>query len=105
MLTMVKVSVSITIVKTPFKTALATTTVTVVEAAWETMMLRLRQLVLRRRVEAVVGSWIWEVWIDSWGSLVANGFSTRGVTKEPGGVVGLLHGVRSGRGGRVSRGG
>jgi len=104
MLTMLKVpvslevSVSIAIRKVPFTTALVIVIATAFEVTRETS--RLSELVLRGRVEVVAGGWIREVRVDSWGTLVANGFSVR-VAEEPGGVFGLLHGVCcGGRGGR-----
>ena len=93
-----EVSVSIAIGKGPFTTAVVIVIATALEFTRETS--RLRELMLRRRIEVVAGGWIREVRFDSWGTLVANGFSVR-VAEEPGGVVGLLHSVCcGGRGGR-----
>jgi len=100
MLTILNIPVSIVVMTSPFTTAFAIVIVAVVEVTGETS--RLRELVLRRMVEVVVGSWIWEVRVDSWGTVVANGFSVGGVAEEPGNVVGLLHDVCGGRGGRAS---
>lgn len=97
--TIIKVTVSIAVVETSFATASVVAIVPAVEATRETT--RVMGLVLRRTVEIVVGSWIWEVRIDSWRTLVVDGFSAGGFAEEPRGVLGLLHGVRSGRGGRA----
>lgn len=89
--------------KTPVLTAFAIVIVTAVEVTRETsrLWLRLRELMLRRRVEAM-GVWIRKIWVDSWGTVVANGFTVGRVADEPGDIVGLLHGVCGGRGGRAS---
>ena len=103
MLVVLRVSVSIVVMEGPFTTAFATIIIIAVEVTRETS--RLRELVLRRRVEVNVGGWIREVWADPWGTVVASRFSTRRVVEEPGDAVGLLHGVCGvcgGRGGRAS---
>ena len=100
LLTIIKASISIAVVESPFATALVIVIVAAVEATREAS--GLRELVLRRRVEIVVGGWIREVWVDSWGTLIVDGSSIRAVAEEPGGVVSrLLHGVCGGRGGRI----
>jgi hypothetical protein len=110
MLTILNVSVSIAIVKSRFTTASVTVKrpftvsftiviVIAVEITGETS--RVRVLVLRRMLKAM-GGWIREVWVDSWRTVVANGFSSGSVAEEPG-DVGLLHGVYGGRGGRASQ--
>ena len=82
---------SITVEEIPFSTAFAVVTVTAVETSREVP--GLRKLVLRRKFK-VVRSWVWEVGLDSRGTVVVDdGYSAGGVTEEPGGVVGLLHGV------------
>jgi len=86
----------ITVAETPFSPAFITVIVAAIEATGGAS--RLREPILWRRVE-VVGDRVWEVWIDSWGSLVAGGFAVVGLAKKPRGVLGLLHGVCSGRGG------
>jgi len=91
MLAMLKVSVSIAIRKGPFTTAPVIVIATAFKVTRETS--RLRELVLRRRVEVPVRGWIREVGFDSWGTLVANGFSLRIFAEEPGDVVRLLHDV------------
>jgi len=99
----IEVSVSIAIRKGPSTNAVVIGIATALEFTRE--ISRLSELVLRGRVEVVAGGWIREVRFDSWGTLVTNGFSVR-VAEEPGGLVGLLHGVccggRGGRGGYVS---
>lgn len=92
----VEISVFIAVAEISFDAAVAIIAVIAVEATGEA--LRLRELVLWRGVEAVLRG---EVWVDSGGTLVADGFS---VAKKPGGVVGLLHDMCCGRGGWASQG-
>ena len=96
LLTIAKVSVPIAVVEIPFTSAVVIVDVAAVEITGEAS--RLRELVLRRRVEVVVWGWIWEVRVNSRGTVVANGTTVGGVAKEPGSFVGLLHGVCGGRG-------
>lgn len=84
-------------VKTPFKTTFAITTGTfvAVEGTWEGPRLEfpfmgLRELVLRR-VFKVARRWLWKFWITSRETLVADWPSVRGIAKEPGAIVWLLH--------------
>lgn len=92
----IRVSVPIAVAATPSDTTPVIATLIVVEATGESS--RLRELVLRRGIEVVTRGWVWEIWVDSGGTVVKDGFPVGGL-KEPGGVVGLLHGVCCGRGG------
>ena len=76
--------VSVAIAETPFTTTLAVALEIIGKA------LGFRELVLRSRVEMVRG-WVWEIGVDSRGTLVVNGCSIRGFAAEPGDIVGLLH--------------
>lgn len=87
-------------VKTSFTATFAVTTGTfiAVEGTGEgprlKFLLGLRELVLRgvlRRISKVARRWFWEVWIASWGALVSEWLSTKGIAKEPGVIVWLLH--------------
>ena len=78
-LTMLKAFVSLTIAETYLTTAVAIVIVAAVGAAGETSRWRFREISrlrfweLLRRVLEVVRSRVWEVWIDSWRTVVANG--------------------------------
>ena len=80
-----------------FNAALAPTTVDLAKGAGEGLRLRwvrrFGELGLRRGFEVVM-SWIWEIWIKNWETLVGGGPSIGGVMKEPRVVVRLLHGDR-----------
>lgn len=83
-------------VKTPFSATFAITTgaFTAVEGIGEgprlKLLLGLRELVLRR-VFKVARWWFWKVWVVSRETLVAELASVRGIAKEPGAIVWLLH--------------
>lgn len=61
---------SIAVVKIACTPAFAGVTIAVVETTREAS--GLRELVLRRRFEVVVGGWIWEVRFDSGGAVVVD---------------------------------
>lgn len=83
-------------VKTPFSATFAITTgaLIAVEGIGEgprlKLLLGLREPVLRRAFK-VARCWLWNVWIASREALVAELPSVRGIAKEPGAIVWLLH--------------
>lgn len=97
-LAMFKAFVSTAIPEISFATAAVVVVLTAVEATREASR---RFGHLLRRVFHDVGGGVWEVWIDPRRTLVVDGPPVGGAAEEPGDIVGLLHDVYGGRGGRA----